>query len=191
MFLLDNIIITEGKTKDILGIIEVLRGTIKGDFEYGNKSFEENIHEFFEEIIKSKYQTIYVAKNGGDVFGFAYFVNLPPNNGMCWLEMFAVAKDFQKKGIGLKLVRESCDLFVELEKQKGIYLRTIVLTTNKANSRAQSFYSKAGFVISEDFGGEIRGFVGKGNKEVVMIKPIGDAVCPRQHNTKEFDSYGS
>lgn len=191
MDLIDKIKIVPALNKDLSRIANVFSKTLRGDFEYGKRSFEENVSNFFRDVIQSNYQQVYIAKKDNEVMGVAYFNNLPPNNEMCWLEMFAVGVDYQKKGIGLKLVKTSCDMFVEQEKQKGINLKTIALTTNKANSRAQTLYNKAGFIISEDYGGEIRGFVGKGNIEVVMIKPIGNSISREENTVEKFDGYKS
>jgi len=107
-------------------------------------------------------------------------MNHPPNNGTAILEMFAVRKDMQRQGIGSRLIAEASDLFVKSQKQQGINLRTLYLTTNLSNKSAQTIYGRAGYKIA----GEIEGFVGDGNTEVIMIKKVNDTLCPERYRTK-------
>ena len=180
MNLTDRIEIVEAQEQDILGIVRVLDDTLGQDFRYGPHSFEENVVYSFSRSLAHKHERVYVAKNGEEVVGFAWFMNHPPNNGTAILEMFAVRKDKQKQGIGSKLIQQASDMFIEAQKKLGVNLRTLHLTTNYSNEGAQTIYTRAGYQIA----GQIDGFVGEGNIEVVMIKRVSDEACPKEYKTK-------
>lgn len=166
---------------DIYGIAEVLDGTLGQDFRYGDKPFEENVRYLFSRAIEDENEAVYVGKYDREVIGFAYFINKPPANGTAILEMLAVRKDMQRRGIGQKLIIAASDLFIEREKKRGIQLRTLHLTTGDYNKNAQKIYSGAGFVVA----GEIRGFVGLGNNELVLVRKVSDIPCPEEYRSME------
>jgi len=188
MSLAERVSIVEAQKGDITGIARVLDGTLGQDFRYGNYPsstnyqtiFYHNVHYSFSRSIDHKHEGVYVAKFKQDVVGFAWFMNYPPNNGTAILEMFAVRTDRQKQGIGSKLIAEASDKFVEAQRKLGVNLRTLHLTTNYSNEGAQTIYTRAGYEIA----GQIKGFVGDGNIEVVMVKIVSDAACPDEYRTK-------
>lgn len=179
MGLADKTQIVPATEKDIPGIARVLEGTLGKDFVFGDESFEANVHYSFSKSLAHRHEGVYVAKLVGEVAGFAWFMNHPPNNGTAILEMLAVRKDMQHQGIGSKLIAESSDMFVESQRKHGIELRTLHLTTNLRNEGAQTIYERAGYHIA----GEIRGFVGEGNTEVVMIKRVSDESAPKRYQS--------
>jgi len=179
MDLSDKIKIVEAQITDIPEIAMVLKCTLEQDFIYGSFSFEQNVEYSFLRSIAHQHERVYVAKEGNDIVGFAWFMNHPPNNGAAILEMLAVGKDYQRQGVGSYLIAESSDLFVESQKKLGINLRTLHLTTNLSNHGAQNIYTKAGYEIA----GEIKGFVGDGNVEVVMVKKVSNEPCPIEYQT--------
>ena len=180
MEIADKINVVEAEVEDIPGIVKVLNSTLKQDFVYGSASFEQNVEYSFSRSIARKHEPIYVAKENEEVVGFSWFMNHPPNNGTTILEMFAVRKDKQRQGIGSYLIAKSSGLFVESQKQLGINLRTLHLTTNLSNRGAQNIYTKAGYEVA----GEIKGFVGDGNVEVVMVKKVSNQPCSIEYKTK-------
>ena len=178
--IMDRIKIVEAQRKEISGIAKVLEGTLKQDFVYGPHDFNENVDYSFSASLEREHERVYVAKENDEVVGFAWFMNHPPNNGTAILEMLAVGKDYQRQGIGSYLINESSNLFVESQREAGINLRTLHLTTNLSNQGAQDIYTKAGYEVA----GEIKGFVGDGNVEVVMVKRISDEPCPIEYKTQ-------
>ncbi len=180
MNLAERIKIVEAQLEDIPGIARVLDGTLGQDFVYGQRSFEENVGYCFSRSIPHQHEKVYLAKDGEDIVGFAWFMNHPPNNGTAILEQLAVRKDRQRQGIGSHLIAEASDMFVESQRALGINLRTLHLTTNFSNEGAQTIYTKAGYQIA----GQISGFVGEGNVEVVMVKIVNDASCPAEYKTR-------
>lgn len=177
----DNIYIDSATRSDIPGIIGVLDGTLGQDFRFGEYSFEENVSHSFLNSLRNRNEGVYVAKDGDEVIGFAWFMNHPPNNGTAILEMFAVRKDKQGKGVGSRLIAETSDMFVESQRNHGINLRTLHLTTNLSNEDAQTIYQRAGYNVA----GEIEGFVGRGNIEVVMVKRVSKEPCPEAYRTRD------
>ncbi len=184
MDLAERLSIVEAKEADIPGIARVLDGTLGQDFRYGSRSFEENVAYTFKRSLEHKHEGVYVAKeatpDGEEVVGFAWFMNHPPNNGTAILEMFAVRTDKQRQGIGSRLIVEAGDRFVASQQALGVNLRTLHLTTNYSNGGAITIYPRAGYKLA----GQIDGFVGEGNVEVVMIKRVSDAPCPKEYMTK-------
>ena len=179
MGLVERIQIVEAEIADIPGITTVLQGTLGQDFVYGPLTFQENVDYFFRRSIDHKHEGVYVAKDGHDVVGFVWFMNHPPNNGTAILEMFAVREDKQRQGVGSRLITKTSDMFVKSQRGLGVNLRTLHLTTNYSNKGAQTIYTRAGYQIA----GQIEGFVGEGNVEVVMVKKVSDQACPLDYRT--------
>ncbi|GEM_PF-4307198 len=180
MDLTERIKIVEAQLEDIPQIATVLENTLGQDFVYGPGSFEENVAYSFSSSIAHRHEKVYLAKEGEEVVGFAWFMNHPPNNGTAILEQFAVRADKQGQGIGSRLIAEASDLFIESQRGLGIHLRTLHLTTNYSNQGAQTIYTRAGYQIA----GQIDGFVGEGNVEVVMVKRVSAAPCPTEYKTR-------
>ncbi len=178
--LAEKIKIVEAQMKDIPGIAKVLDGTLGQDFIYGEDSFLTNVKYDFSRSIAHKHERVYVAKEKEDIVGFAWFMNHPPNNGTAILEMFAVRKDKQHQGIGSYLICKASDMFTKSQMKLGINLRTLHLTTNFSNYKAQTIYKRAGYKIA----GKIKDFVGKGNIEVIMLKKLSDNPCLEEYRTK-------
>ena len=181
MSLADKVKIELANLADIDGITQVLDSVpLRQDFVYGQDSFQENVKYSFTQSIRHEHEGVYVAKEGEEVVGFAWFMNHPPNNGTAILEMFAVRKDKQNYGVGSRLIAEASDLFVWSQRTLGVNLRTLHLTTNFSNSGAQTIYGRAGYQIA----GQISGFVGDGNIEVVMVKKVSSEPAPKEYQTK-------
>ena len=180
MTLANKIKILPATKDDISGIAKVLEDTLGQDFRFGKNSFEYEVHYLFSRAIEDRNEQVYVAKQEGEILGFAYFINKPPANGTAILEMLAVRKDKQKQGIGSKLIRVSSEMYVEQERNRGIKLRTLHLTTNANNENAQKIYRTAGYMPT----GEIEGFVGEGNVEIVMLKRVSSNLCPKDYKSK-------
>jgi ribosomal protein S18 acetylase RimI-like enzyme len=165
-----NVEICLADIKDVGGIITVLDSTLGSDFGAGEGNFENGAEYLFSRAIEDKNEQVYVAKENGEVVGFVYFINKPPSNGTAILEMLAVRKEKQRQGIGSHLIRAASDMFIAHEKERGIELRTLHLTTGTHNEGAQKIYTHAFFQKVA----EIKGFVGDGNVEIVMLRKVSD-----------------
>ena len=67
------------------------------------------------------------------------------------LEQVAVRKIYQSEGVGSKLIVQSKELISAYLKQKGRWLKTIKVTTDKENTKAQALYAKTlGAVVESD-----------------------------------------
>jgi len=181
MSLADKVKIELADLADIDGITRVLDSVpLRRDFVYGPDCFKENVKYSFIQSIRHEHEGVYVAKEGDEVVGFAWFMNHPPNNGTAILEMLAVRTDRQNQGIGLCLIKESSDKFVESQRELGSNLRTLHLTTNYSNDSARTIYQRAGFQPIA----LIPGFVGDGNIELFMLKKLNSEKAPDAYVTK-------
>lgn len=169
---MEDILIVTALPTDLEGIVQVVEETFPQDFSYGIGFDKEKCENLFRGAIKDPNEFVVVAKSGEEVIGFAYYINKPPTNGTVLLEMIGIRKDFQGKKIGLKLITEADELVVKyLKEECGIQnLATIHLTTSKDNPAGQKLYLKAGY----SHVGDIPGFVGEGNCELVMLKKVAD-----------------
>jgi GNAT superfamily N-acetyltransferase len=100
-----------------------------------NKEYEKLYSTWWETITRQKHRVI-VARKDGRLLGFITFRLL---RGRGYVDLFAVERNSQGKGIGRLLMRK---VFRE------VYASGLVqvgLSTQKANKRAMTFYRKAGF----------------------------------------------
>ncbi len=96
--------------------------------------FQKKIMPRFENHIENK-QLIRVTFDDEKIVGFAIFERWPQQS--YYLAEMAILPDYQRQGIGKKLV------FSILDRDQGT--KKIVLVTETANRSAQSFYEKIGF----------------------------------------------
>jgi len=167
----NNILVIEASHNDLGSLVEVIKSTFPHDFELEGKFSYELCRDLFTRAIEDPNEMIYVAKQDKDVVGFCYYINKPPTNGTVILEMMGVRKDLQRKGIGKKLLTEADNKIVQYIQKIGINnLATIHLTVSEDNEVARKLYDKCGYIHV----GDIPGFVGEGNKELVMLKKVSD-----------------
>lgn len=102
----------------------------------------EQLVEYFDSAIPHKLASkplLRVALDNDTIIGFALFE--PWQDKAYYLAEMAVARDYQKKGIGKKLV---FSIF-----EKDLDANKIVLVTAKNNVQAQNFYKAIGFEQSD------------------------------------------
>lgn len=168
---LNNIIVARATAQNLEGIVEVVYNTFPQDFNFGKGFNPEACNSMFARAIKDPNELVCVALKDGEVIGFTYYINKPPTNGTIILEMIGVQKDFQGKGIGIKLITGADEEAVHYFRDEcGVpNLATIHLTTSADNPVGQKLYLEAGY----EHVGDIPGMVGTGNVEFVMLKKIG------------------
>jgi ribosomal protein S18 acetylase RimI-like enzyme len=79
------------------------------------------------------------------VIGYALWTEhggLRPDGAFIELEQVAVLKEFQKKGIGSALITQSFEKVRERIKKRKSWIRTLKVTTDSKNTRAQNLYRK-------------------------------------------------
>jgi|GEM_PF-3491541 len=90
---------------------------------------------------KNKEVTIKVLHVGERIAGFASYLESQP--GICHIELLAIAKEFQGKGYGKKLVDYICG------QAKAKKLPLIELCVYERNKPARDFYAHLNFTVSQ------------------------------------------
>ena len=155
---------------DLEGICDVAQDVFPQDFDFENGFDRQQCKYLFSTAINDTNESLFIAKTGEEIVGFAYYINKPPTNGTAILEMIGVKKKLQGQGIGLRLLLDSEHIFVKECENRRIKLATIHLSTGGDNPVGQKLYLKAGYEKIAD----IPGFVGDGNLELFMLKKISD-----------------
>lgn len=162
--------ITKAIITDLEGIVQIASEIFPQAFQEDGYFSIERCREMFARALEDHNEAVYVAKDNSEILGFTYYINKPPTNGTVILEMMGVRKDYQKRGIGTRLLKESDAKLVQELKQKGIDIATIHLTTSEDNPVAQKLYLHSGYQEIA----RITGFVGTGNVELFMLKKVSE-----------------
>lgn len=132
--------IRKGTIKDVKTVLDIEK--INKD-PVGKKAgaTQQYFKKHFEASLKNKKLELYLYDNKGCIFFKKEFAGF--NN--CEIDWLSVHKDFQKQGIGKKLVA-----FVE-QKAKKLGFRGIYLYSHKDRKAAHKFYNKIGYKKINEF----------------------------------------
>lgn len=133
--------IRELTLKDIDKFFDSFKEVLRKDFPYYSKRLRDYFinkdysKKVFAKNLKEKKRAIFVAWTRGKVVGF--LVVNRPYGGVSFAPWLGVEKDFQRKGIGRKLMA----FWEEWAKKKGAH--SLLISTS--DNRNKDFYLKCGF----------------------------------------------
>lgn len=139
-------IITKPEDKDFKQIADInnraeepFRDICSQD-EIAEGAMEMATEETMRDTLKRR--EMLVAKDGDKIFGYITFRN--KHDAVVWVSSLYVDPDFQKKGIGRKLI-ESVEKFA-----KDSNCKLVALETHKDATWAINFYKKLGYELVND-----------------------------------------